>query len=166
MRQLGRFFLILGVIGILAQAGCSGGTSGSFGTVSGVVTNNGTPVEGAKVIFHPTVEVEGKKQTSYGALTDSSGKYMIAAISKEQPGIPPGLYKVTVTKYLGKGADAPQEGMDAGQIDAMLSDTGGKAKGGPTNELPPEYASPTSTKLSVTLETGKNENVNFSLKGK
>jgi len=134
-------------------------------TVSGVVTLNGTPVEGARVILHPTTEVEGKQQTSYGALTDSSGKYLIAAVSKEQPGVPPGMYKVTITKMEGKGM-APQEGIDAGQLDAMASDLGTAAKGGPKNLLPKEYATVGSTKLSVTLEQGKNEGKDFDLKGK
>ncbi len=153
-----------GFAALVALVGCSGG-KGGFATVSGVVTHNGAPVEGAKVTFHSTAEVEGKKQPSYGALTDSSGKYVIAAVGKD-PGIPPGLYKVTVTKLEGKGIDTTQEGIDAGQLEAMASDTGAGAKGGPVNLLPKEYASPATTKLSATLEPGKNTDVNFDLKGK
>jgi len=150
---------------VLLLAGC-GGKSGSFATVSGVVTHNGTPVEGAQVIFNPTVEVDGKKQTSYAALTDSSGKYVIAGVGKE-PGLPPGMYKVTVTKYEGGKGPSTAEGMDAGQADAMASDLGAAAgKGGPVNLLPKEYASVGSTKLTATLEEGKNQDVNFDLKGK
>ena len=134
-------------------------------TGSGVVTHNGTPVDGAKVVFHSTVEVDGKPQQSYGAQTDSSGKYVIATSGRDLPGIPPGLYKVTVSKYEGKGM-TPGEGMDAGQIDAALSDMGGSVKGGPVNLLPREYATPGSSKLSATLEPGKNQNVNFDLKGR
>ena len=48
----------------------------------------------------------------------------------------------------------------------MISDTGGNAKGGPVNLLPKEYATVGSTKLSATLEVGKNADVNFTLKGK
>ena len=158
-----RLFKRLMAVGVIALAGCSG--RGSFATVSGTVTQGGTPVEGAQVAFHSTVEVEGKKQPSYAAATDSSGKYVIATVGKD-PGIPPGLYKVTVTKIEGKGIQ-PQEGIDAGQLDAMASDIGvGAAKGGPVNLLPKEYSSPATTKLSKTLEAGKNENVNFDLTGK
>jgi len=152
-----------GVFALSALAGCSG--KKDLATVSGVVTHNGTPVEGATVAFHSTVEVDGKKQPSYAALTDSSGKYVIATSGKEH-GIPPGLYKVTVTKYEGKGPNAPSEAIDQGQLDAQASDAGASGKGGPVNLLPKEYASPGSTKLSATLDTGKNENVNFDLKGK
>ncbi|HJZ58232.1 MAG TPA: carboxypeptidase-like regulatory domain-containing protein [Gemmataceae bacterium] len=154
-------------VALVALAGC-GGKSG-LATVSGVVTHNGTPVEGATVAFHSTVEVEGKKQPSYAALTDSSGKYVIASVGKE-PGIPPGLYKVTVTKLEGKATAAPttaEGGPDPGQLDAQASDTGAGGKGGgPVNLLPKEYATLGSTKLSATLDIGKNENVNFDLKGK
>jgi len=156
---LGSVFLALASL-----SGCSG-KDASMATVSGVITLNGSPVEGARVIFHPTTEVAGKEQTSYGALTDSSGKYVIAAINKQQPGIPPGMYKVTIVKMEGKGL-APQEGMDAGQLDAMVSDQGASAKGGPVNLLPKEYATVGSSKLSVTLEQGKNEGKDFDLKGK
>jgi len=142
--------------------GC-GNKGGVYATVSGVITHNGTPVEGAQIIFHPTVEVDGKKQQSYAALTDSSGKYVIASVGKE-PGFPPGLYKITIAKQQGKGAAAAE--LDAGQLDAMTSDTGPTGKSGPVHLLPREYATLGSSKLSATLQEGKNENVNFDLKGK
>lgn len=127
------------------------------------MTYKDAPVEGAKVTFHSTVEVEGKTM-SYSALTDSNGKYLIAAVGKD-PGLPAGMYKVTVTKFEGGKSATPGEGMDAGQLDAMASDQGMAAKGGPKNLLPAEYATAANTKLSATLEPGKNEKVNFDLKG-
>jgi len=152
------------LLALAVLVGCSS-KGVEFATVSGTVTHNGGPVEGATVAFHSTVEVEGKKGSSFAALTDSSGKYVIASVGKD-PGIPPGLYKVTVTKTEGKGM--PQgEGMDSGQLDAMASDTGGAtAKGGIKHLLPKEYATVGSSKLSVTLDVGKNENKDFDLKGK
>jgi len=117
----------------------------------------------AQVVFHATVEIDGKAGRSFGALTDSSGKYVIATDGKD-PGIPAGLYKVTVTKYEGKGASAKQEGIDQGQLDAQASAVGAAGKGGPTNLLPSMYASPDTSKLSTTLDVGKNDNVNFDLK--
>jgi hypothetical protein len=158
------FALAVGCACLAGLIGCSGG-DGSLATVSGVVTQGGAPVEGAKITFHSTVEVEGKQGMSYGATTDSSGKYVISAVGKDA-GMPPGLYKVTVVKYEGKGVNAPQEGIDAGQLDAMVSDSGGTAKGGPVNLLPKKYARPNETDLSATLEPGKNRDVNFDLKGK
>ena len=134
-------------------AGCSGGAGGPYATVSGKVTHNGNPVEGAKVNFFSTVESSGQAGGSYSAMTDSSGKYVIAMIG-EQPGIPPGMYKVTIVKLEIKGNLPPD--FDQGQLEAS-----GMAK----NMLPKDYESVMTTKLSATLEPGKNENVNFELKG-
>lgn len=144
---------VAGFLALTALIGCSGGKSG-LATVSGVVTQNGTPIDGAKVTFHSTVEAGGKRD-SFAALTDSSGKYLIAAVGKE-PGIPPGLYKVTVAKLGIKGSNLPED-YDAGQIEAS---------GQGVNALPKDYELLATTKLSTTLEAGKNENVNFDLKTK
>jgi len=62
------------------------------------------------------------------------------------------MYKVTITKI--DKADLPP-GIDEGQLVAS-----GQAR----NLLPRDYESITTTKLSVTLEAGKNENKNFALK--
>jgi len=148
-------------LALVALAGCS--KSGSHATVSGVVTHNGSPVEGAKVVFHSTAEVDGKAGQTYGALTDSSGKYVIARAGKE-PGMAPGLYKVTVVKF--EGGKGFPEGLDQGQIDAMVSATGGTSTLAVVNLLPKEYAALGTSKLSATLEPGPNKGVNFDLKGK
>jgi len=141
---------------LAALVGCSRG-SGNFATVSGVVTHNGAPVEGAKVTFHSTTQVEGKAGTVASVLTDSSGKYVLASAGKD-PGIPPGMYKVTVSKLKGSG-NLPPEASDPGQLEAA----GGGAS--VLNALPAEYGNIGTTKLSVTLESGKNENKNLELKG-
>lgn len=139
---------------LAAVLGCGGGGSGSYATVSGVVTQNGAPIDGAKVTFYSTVETDGKKGGPYSAQTDSNGKYVIAMVAKE-PGIPPGMYKVTVTKPDVRSGISPD--LDAGQIEAA-----GIGK----NSLPSSYESFNTTKLSATLEPGKNADVNFDLKGK
>jgi len=148
-------FHAVGFVALATVLGCS---KGNLATVSGVVKHNGAPVEGALVTLVSTVEVDGKPQGSYAAKTDSSGKYMIAFDGKNA-GIPPGLYKVTITKLKGSGK---LEGLDQGQLDAA-----GGGGGGATlqNDLPMEYAKQETSKLSVTVEPGKNENKDFDLKG-
>jgi hypothetical protein len=138
---------------LAAAVGCSSG--GSYATVSGVVTHNGTPVDGAKVTFYSTVESGEERIGPYSATTDSSGKYLIAHVGK-QPGVPPGMYKVTITKLDVRSENVPAEGWDEGQIEAS-----GMGK----NTLPKDYERLATTKLSVTLEPGKIENKNFDLKG-
>ena len=150
---------------LIAAVGCSGTDLGQFANVSGTVTHNGTPVEGAKVLFQGTTEGEGGAKNTFSAYTDSSGKYAISGVGNN-PGIPPGLYKVAITKYLGPKGVMTGEEYDPGQIEAMISDGQGAAAVGLKNLLPKEYASPETTKLSVTVESGKNENVNFDLKGR
>jgi len=143
-----------GFVALLAVVGCSRGGGGPRATVSGTITHNGAPVDGARVTFHSTVEVEGKRGNSYAGLTDSSGKYLIAGVGKEV-GLPPGMYKVTITKLNPKGKDLPKD-FDEGQI---------FASGMAINLLPKDYENVNTTKLSVTLEEGKNEGKNFDLKG-
>jgi hypothetical protein len=139
---------------LAAAAGCSR-DSGSYAQVSGVVTFNGSPIDGAKVTFYSTVESGGEKIGPYSATTDSSGKYLIASVGK-QPGVPPGMYKVTIVKLDVRPDNVPAEGWDEGQIEAS-----GMGK----NTLPKDYERLATTKLSVTLEAGKNENKDFNLKG-
>ena len=149
---------VAGAAALLVAVGCSGGASGPVATVSGNITHNGAPLNGAKVIFHSTVEESGKRGNSYGAVTDSNGKYLIATVGKEY-GIPPGLYKVTISKMEAKTG--------VGGIPKEIADDPGQmaAAGYGTNVLPKDYENEKTTKLSATLEVGKNEKVNFDLKG-
>jgi hypothetical protein len=64
------------------------------------------------------------------------------------------MYKVTDTKLEATGKNLPQD-FDAGQMAAS-----GMAK----NLVSQEYENEKTTKLSVTLEPGKNENKDFDVK--
>jgi len=72
-----------------------------------------------------------------------------------------------ITKYRTKSGAMPMDAgaIDVGQLEAQASDLGSAAVG-LNNLLPKEYASINTTKLSATIQEGKNENVNFDLKGK
>lgn len=148
--------LVLGplLLTVAALAGCSGGKGGTFAQVSGTVTQAGVPIDGARVTFHSTVDTT----RGYAAVTDSNGKYLLAMFGQD-PGIPPGLYRVTVAKV---GLKDPKKGdmeLDPGQLEAMASANPNAVK----NALPKDYEAIQSTKLSATLNEGKNENVNFDL---
>lgn len=146
---------VAGLAMLAGVAGCSRGGDGSLATVSGTVKFNDVPADGAKITFYSTAEAGGKSVGPFSATTDSSGKYVIASVGKE-PGLPPGMYKVTITKMDTATANLPPD-FDQGQMEAA-----GLGK----NALPKEYENPKTTKLSVTLEPGKNENKDFNLKGK
>ncbi|HYH68022.1 MAG TPA: carboxypeptidase-like regulatory domain-containing protein [Urbifossiella sp.] len=124
---------------------------GSFATASGVVTFRGTPVDGAEVTFHRTALAGGESGGAFRSLTDGSGEYLVGA-SGENPGVPAGVYQVTVTKY-------------DGEFPAAVEAAPSGAAGGPTNLLPREYATTATTELSVYLDAGRNVNVDFDLKG-
>jgi hypothetical protein len=153
-----RLFAVIGCCVVVAAAGCGG--SGNFGTVTGIVSHKGSPVDGAKVEFHGTTQDAGKSDI-FSTQTDSSGKYMIAGVGNN-PGIPPGIYKVVISKLEGNFAMA--EGMDAGQLEAQISDQGANAPVQRTikNHLPIQYSSLATSKLSATVAPGKND-VNFDL---
>jgi hypothetical protein len=121
--------------------------------VSGTVTYKGSPVADAKVKFVGTTESKGGRD-EFTTMTDSSGKYAISGVGKN-PGIPPGLYKVVITKLtLKPGMKTPEEGFDMTQLE--MSGMG-------VNSLPKIYGDIGTTKLSVTLDTGKNEGKDFNL---
>jgi hypothetical protein len=152
----------IGCCVVVAAMGCGG--SGNFATVTGTVSHKGSPVDGAKVEFHATTQESGKSYI-FVTQTNSSGKYLISGVG-ERPGIPPGMYKVVITKYEGDIAlTGPDGGMDRGQLEAQISDLGGSAPVQKTikNHLPSEYSSLDTSKLSTIVEAGKNENVNFDL---
>jgi len=141
---------------LAAFAGCSGrGDSGAFARVYGTVTQNGVPVEGARVKFISTTEVKGQKE-DFSTTTDGNGQYAIAGQGKT-PGIPPGKYQVVIYKLIPKpGAKAPED------LDLVQLEMSGLGQ----NLLPTEYGAVESSKLTAILEPGKNDNVNFDLRGR
>jgi hypothetical protein len=141
---------------LVAFAGCSGrGDSGDFARVYGTVTHNGVPVEGARVKFVSTTEVKGQKE-EFSTVTDDNGQYAIAGQGKV-PGIPPGKYQVVIYKLIaGPGRQGPEE------LDLVQLEMSGLGQ----NLLPVGYGAPETSKLTAILEPGKNDNVNFDLKGR
>jgi len=85
-------------------AGC--GTGPSLVSVSGTVTMNGKPLEGAIVQFLP--EADNKAGLPAEDVTGPSGNYK--AMTKGRSGVVPGKYKVVVSKT------PPASGAIAGQF--------------------------------------------------
>jgi hypothetical protein len=61
--------------------------------VTGVVTHNGSPVEGANVIFQPA----GHNYAATGR-TDATGAFKLTAFEPDDDGAVPGEYKIAITK--------------------------------------------------------------------
>lgn len=152
----------------VALTGCNGGSNVDTVPVTGTVTMNGQPVEGAAVTFSP----EGAGHAA-AAVTDASGKFQLTTETSGD-GAVAGAYKVTVTKYE-KRADtvaAGEEDMDAvyaameaaGEDVSGSGDKKGTEDDGPKNELPAQYASPQTTTLQAEVSEGGENDFSFELK--
>lgn len=88
-------FSVWGGVACIAIAGC-GGSGDQLDTysVTGVVTYNGSAVEGASIGFVPE---EAGKPSAFGR-TDSDGTYTLTTYEADD-GAPAGAYTVTVTKF-------------------------------------------------------------------
>lgn len=88
MRQL--------ITGLLVAAAVSaGGCGGGPAAVSGVVTLDGKPVEGASVSFAPS-GADGGIGGSYGK-TDAQGRYELRTVIGDRSGAAPGKHKVAIS---------------------------------------------------------------------
>lgn len=134
------------LLGLLVCIGCAAGDDGLPPTVnaSGTVTLDGSPVEGASVVF---VDVAGVN--SANASTDASGRFSLNAFETKSGAIP-GSYKVMVSKTIEVSADdttsasAPAEEAEHA---ADSPDAGASWE----NALPKRYASIGSSGLEVEI---------------
>ena len=157
-----------------AVLGCSFALLGcgpSYVAVSGIVTLDGQPIEGAAVVF---TSDDGTK-TAVG-MSDSTGNFTLSSDGK--PGVVPGSYKVTVSKSAMVAGMSPAAAAEAGNADkdmikSMIKGKGttGGGKGGPPsatgpgpggkagaplggiskNEIPAIYALPNTSPLGQTV---------------
>lgn len=131
-------FLLLAIFA--ACVGCDG--SASLYPVTGTVTYQDKPVEGATVQFIPTEGI-----AAIGT-TDASGKFSLATAAK--PGAAAGDYKVTVTKVTGGAATASPTPEDM----KKMATSGGMKR---TSELPEVYGTTQSTTLKATVKPETND---------
>jgi hypothetical protein len=77
-------------LSLLGLNGCGGGTS--LVKVTGSVTVDGQPADGAVLLFHPESDTLGSVSS---AVADASGTF--SPVTDGEPGIPAGTYRVTVS---------------------------------------------------------------------
>jgi hypothetical protein len=97
-RLAGGLFLVVPFL-----LGCSSEPSVGAVPVTGTVTLDGKPVEGATISFVP----DGDSSLSASGLTDASGNFRLTSVSPGD-GAVPGKYKVTVSKLTADSQAAPQ----------------------------------------------------------
>lgn len=139
-----RLFLVVGLLLPLVVAGC--GKKDGVGTVRGMVTYRGSPVQNALVVFMP--ETPGLLPAS--GLTDSNGRYELMT-SVKGDGASVGNHRVTVTA----------RGPDKGRSDATVDPLGiGGEPGDPL--IPIDYFMPDTSGLTAEVKPGVNT-VDFAL---
>ncbi len=145
-----------GLLVTLIVAGCAGpaGDPNRPKTVpvSGTVTYNGDPVEGATVTFM-TDSAEGK-----GAVgrTDASGHFTLMTFEPGD-GAVPGNYKVTVTKTKTEGTLSEEE------ANKYLERGENPPAPAVTDLLPEKYKSPETSGLTAEVTEGGENNFTFEL---
>jgi len=113
--------------------------------VSGVVTMNGAPIEGANVVFYPSGTDDSRLASQ--ATTDHEGHYRLQTHlggGKFKSGIVPGQYVVTVSK------------LDTESIKTTYAP--------PKNLLPKKYADAKTSELKSDVAAGKANEFPFELK--
>ena len=81
----------------MTLTGCGGPTGPVLVPVSGVVTVDGAPAEGAGVSLRPDADKGNKVEWFPTGVADKEGKFTLTTTAK--PGAPPGWYKIVVMPY-------------------------------------------------------------------
>ena len=139
MVQYRNFVLSLSVL-LLCFCGCPT-SSENVGWVEGVVTLDGSPVEGATVRFYPTT---GRASTGK---TDKDGHYELK-YTRSEDGAVIGDHKVTISTEV--------------EADNYEQDDAVEAR---AESIPKKYVSRKTTDLTATVKSGNNTH-NFDLKSK
>ena len=151
--------------GLCVCAGC-GGSGGLEGltNVTGTVTYQGKPVEGATVAFTP----EGQGRAASGR-TDASGKFSLTTLNAND-GAVPGKYKVAVAKVenLDAAAQITAEDMAkmvAGGQGAPAGPTprSGAKQGGMKHHVPEKYENAETSGLTADVTDGGPNDFKFDL---
>ncbi|MGY8769966.1 MAG: carboxypeptidase-like regulatory domain-containing protein [Pirellulales bacterium] len=152
----------------LTVIGCGG--PGTFPTelVTGTVTVDGAPVEGATVTFHPITEGQGNSAVG---MTDASGVYHLTVVGHTgdlapgpEKGTTAGEYEIKISKFIEEdGSAQTQEEVDAQGLDFVEPDA--YAEVPTTYIVPQKYMNFSSSELKATVATGEN-NIPFELTSK
>lgn len=133
-------------LGLLSTVGCEGSSDSGVVPVTGTVKYKGKPIEGALVLFIP---VEGTIGTGGSGTTASGGAYTIMS-NQGKEGLPPGSYKVVISKTAMPDGSAPDPNVPP--IESQAKET-----------LPARYSSELSSTLTKAVSEGGGP-IDFDLK--
>ncbi|MDX1969272.1 MAG: hypothetical protein SFV23_18995 [Planctomycetaceae bacterium] len=134
--------------------GCGGDGRPRLIPVSGTVTLDGNPLEGAIVGFQPIADAKEKFQRPPGGITDAAGKFVLGTYDKTD-GAPVGKYKVVIQKR---------------EITSKLPDDFNSEMASQTNinykwVTPKSLSDPATTNLTAEITTSGLEPSTFALTG-
>ena len=130
------------VLVLVCVVGCGEPGTAPTVKVTGTVTYNGDPVEGASVAFIP----ESGRPAS--GTTDASGKFTLTTF-KSGDGAVPGKHAVAITE--------PSEDTNTeGEVDYSLPDE-------PAGRFPAKYTDPTTSGFTATVEEGGQTDFTFNM---
>jgi hypothetical protein len=149
-------------LSLLVAAGCGSGGP-SLVPVSGTVTLDGKPLEGATITFIPDPS-NAKPQTDGGDVTGPGGTF--ASTYRNRAGLAPGKYKVVVTKpsdsaASGQASKLPSEITKSSYMANLATSSGAGAKAA---EAPWPYGDGAKTPLSQEVSANGETNLTFGLK--
>lgn len=122
--------------------------------VTGTVTYNGMPVDGATVTFAP---VSNNGEVSVG-VTDAAGAYTLKDAGGAD-GAVPGKYKVTIIEFEGGGAAGSVEE----EAELVIEDEGGAEPAAIYAFLPMQYSSIETTPFECEVKAGADNNFTLEL---
>lgn len=124
--------------------------------VTGVVTYQNKPVEGATVTFNPGT---GSTARAAFGVTDSNGKYSLTTYESNDGAIP-GKYFVTVAKKVG-----PERPADPAREEDYVppEDMPKQPVAAPVSVLPAKYAAPTTSGLTADVTDKSGQTFDFPL---
>lgn len=163
VRLAGRLLLAAAV---LVVAGCGGAGTRDTVPVSGKVTLDDTPVEGATVVFTPT---SGEGAAATGK-TDAAGVYTLTTRDPND-GAKPGTYLVSISKTetVDPTAGAIKPGMteeEATRAAYEAYEKAGKKEPTVTEHLPAKYKNPATSGFKAEVTKGGKNVFDFPLSSK
>jgi hypothetical protein len=133
---------VVGLLIVVALVGCGGSDKPKLAPVTGVVTLDGQPIEGAAVMFMPTAG----GRPAHGS-TDAHGRFELMTF-KTGDGALVGEHRVSVTKMKLSGVTTTDDGLSGTTDPTAIKQ----------EWLTPEkYASPETSGLTATVKKGMDE---------
>lgn len=156
--MVSRHGLLIAAALFVISGGCSGSKHPATAAVSGTVTYQGNPVEGATVAF----QLAGGGGVST-AITDAAGKYALHTFG-EADGAVPGDYKITISKIKAEDQNAGKTPEQISEEYAAMQSRGEEIPPQVVTYLVPEkYSTAKTTPEQRTVKAGEPNVFDFQL---